>query len=78
MTVEHNPLIPAAYDVVWSVVALLIIVLTIVALVTLSRLAKRLTSAQALVWTLVVLFVPLVGPSVWLSIGRRAVPAHPV
>jgi uncharacterized membrane protein YhaH (DUF805 family) len=78
VTVEHNPLIPAAYDVVWSVVALLIIVLTIVALVTLSLLAKRLTSAQALVWTLVVLFVPLVGPAVWLSIGRRAVPAHPV
>ncbi len=78
MTVEHNPLIPAAYDVVWSVVALLVIVLTIVALVTLSLLAKRLTSAQALVWTLVVLFVPLVGPAVWLSIGRRAVPAHPV
>jgi hypothetical protein len=78
VTVEHNPLIPAAYDVVWSVVALLVIVLTIVALVTLSLLAKRLTSAQALVWTLVVLFVPLVGPAVWLSIGRRAVPAHPV
>jgi len=73
---EHNPLVPAGFDIAGSVIAVLVIALTIVALVVLARSARRLTSVQALVWTLVVLFVPLVGPVVWLTVGRLAVPAH--
>ena len=76
MSDEHNPLIPGGYDIAWSVITVLVIALTVVALVVLARSARRLTSVQALVWTLVVLFVPLVGPAVWLTIGRRAVPAQ--
>jgi hypothetical protein len=73
---EHNPLIPAGYDIVWAVIAVLILALTITALFTLARSAGRLSPTQALVWTLVVLFLPLVGPLTWLTIGRRAAPAH--
>ncbi|WP_243076051.1 PLD nuclease N-terminal domain-containing protein [Microbacterium sp. SS28] len=69
---ETNPLIPAGYDIVWSVVAGLVIALVIVALVVLARSAKRLTPLEALVWTLVVLFVPVLGPLAWLTIGHRS------
>ncbi|WP_194384558.1 PLDc N-terminal domain-containing protein [Microbacterium luteum] len=73
MSDEHNPLIPVGYDIVWSIVTVLVIALTVVALVTLARSARRLTTAQALIWNLVVLLVPLLGPVAWLTIGRRAV-----
>lgn len=67
-----NPLLPSVYDITWSAIALAVLVLMIVALVSVARTAKRLTSWQALVWTLVVLFVPLAGALSWLFIGRRA------
>ena len=67
-----NPLLPAGYDIVWSVVALVAAVLAIVALVSLMRSARRLTATQALVWVLVVLLVPVAGPLAWLAVGRRA------
>lgn len=73
---EQNPLIPAGYDIAWSAIAAVVIVLTIVGLVSLARSARQLTSMQALVWTLVVLFVPVLGAVAWLSIGRRAVPVE--
>lgn len=76
MSAEHNPLLPAGYDIVWSVVTVIVIALTIVALVMLARSAKHLTGAQALGWTAVVLFVPVLGPVAWLAIGRRGEPAR--
>jgi hypothetical protein len=76
MSDVRNPLIPAGYDMAWSVIAVLVVALTITALVVLSRSAKRLTSTQALIWTLVVLFVPVVGPFAWLAIGRPAARAE--
>ncbi|WP_431075583.1 PLD nuclease N-terminal domain-containing protein [Microbacterium phyllosphaerae] len=68
----HNPLIPAGYDIAWSSVAILTFVLLIVALVSLVRTARRLTGTQALLWTAIILFVPVVGPLCWMLIGRRA------
>ena len=70
-----NPLLPATYDIVWSVVTALMLVLLIVALVSLARTAKRLPSAHALVWTLIAIFVPIVGPLAWLFVGRRSAAA---
>jgi hypothetical protein len=70
-----NPLIPAGYDIAWSIVAVLVFALAVAALVSLARSAKRLSATQALVWTLVILFVPVAGPVAWLAIGRRAMPA---
>ncbi|MFJ6679822.1 PLDc N-terminal domain-containing protein [Microbacterium sp. NPDC091382] len=67
-----NPLIPAADDIAWSIVALVLTVLAIVALVSLALSARRLTSTQALVWVLVVLLIPVAGPVAWLAVGRRA------
>ena len=72
-----NPLIPSGYDMAWSVVAVLMIAVTIAALFTLMRAAAGLSAMQALVWTLVVLFLPVVGSITWLTIGRRAAQARP-
>ena len=67
-----NPLLPAGYDIAWTAISILLIALVIVALVSIARTAKRLTSTHALIWTLVTIFVPVVGPIAWLSIGRRS------
>jgi len=71
-----NPLLPAGYDIAWTTVSFLFIALVVVALVSLARAAKRLTSMQALIWALVTIFVPVVGPLAWLLIGRRSGLAH--
>ena len=70
---SQNPLIPAAYDNMWFALSLLIVAFVIAALVSIARTAKRLTSMQALVWTLIVLLVPVVGCAAWFAIGRSAV-----
>ncbi len=65
-----NPLLPAGYDIAWSAVALVAFALLVVALVSVGR-AKSLTPGQGLVWVLVSIFVPIVGPGSWLLVGRR-------
>lgn len=67
-----NPLLPAWYDVVWSMTTVAVLVVLVIALISLSRAAKSLSSAQALVWTVVALFVPVLGPLAWLFIGKRS------
>ncbi len=71
-----NPLIPAGYDIAWSAITVLVIALAIVALISLARAARRLTATQGLLWTLVVLLVPVVGPVAWLAVGRRSTAAQ--
>jgi len=72
MSDSADPLLPAAFDLVWSSVVVLVLALIIVALISLARNARQLTSTQALVWTIVVIFVPVIGPIAWFSIGRRS------
>lgn len=67
-----NPLLPSGYDVVWSLVAVIVVALAVVALVSLTRAGRGFTSVQALAWVLVVLFIPVLGPVAWLAVGRRA------
>jgi uncharacterized membrane protein YhaH (DUF805 family) len=73
---EHNPLIPAGYDIAWSMITALVIALTIIALISLARTAKRLTPAHGLLWAALVLLVPVLGPLAWLAVGRRTVAVH--
>jgi len=74
-----NPLLPTGSDIAWTALVILPIALVVVALVSIAQTAQRLTSTaqrltstQALVWSLVTIFVPVVGPLAWLSIGRRS------
>lgn len=69
----QNVLLPAEYDIAWSIAVAVVIALAVVALISLARSARRLTSGQALIWVLVVLMIPAFGPAAWLTIGRRAV-----
>ena len=66
-----NPLLPSAYDIAWTVAAALAAVLAVVALVSITRHARLLTWTQAVIWTLVAILVPVIGPVSWLSVGRR-------
>jgi hypothetical protein len=66
----NNPLLPAAYDITWSVAVVAVLLLMVIALISIARTAKRVTSWQSLIWTLVAIFVPIVGPLSWLFIGR--------
>ncbi len=67
-----NPLMPAAYDLVWSGLAVVAFGLAVWGIVSLSRSAARLSSTMVLVWALVILLVPVLGPVAWLAAGRRA------
>lgn len=67
-----NPLIPASYDIVWSVIAAAAIALIVAAFISLARTAKEMSGVQTLVWVLVVLLIPILGAAAWLFIGRRA------
>jgi len=66
-----NHLLPAASDIAWSVIMALVMVLMIVALIVLVRSARQLAAGWALIWTLLILFVPVVGSALWLTAGRR-------
>lgn len=68
---ETNVVIPAGYDLAWSLAVLIVIALAVVALISLARSARRLTAGQALVWVLIVLALPVFGALAWLAIGRR-------
>lgn len=67
-----NPLLPATSDLVWSGVAVIALGLAILAVVSLSRRARDLSSAAVAVWALVILLVPVCGPLIWILAGRRA------
>ncbi|MFH5821367.1 PLD nuclease N-terminal domain-containing protein [Georgenia sp. AZ-5] len=71
-----NPLIPAVYDVAWAVALAVGLALLAVALVHLAR-RKDTTPTETALWALVVLAAPLVGPAVYLLIGRRRQDAQP-
>ncbi|MBD7917177.1 PLDc N-terminal domain-containing protein [Cellulomonas sp. Sa3CUA2] len=63
------PLVPAFYDVVWSIAVLLVLPLTVVALMR-WRSQDRPTRA-ALLWVLVILLLPGLGAAVFLAVSSR-------
>ncbi|WP_217183743.1 PLDc N-terminal domain-containing protein [Streptomyces sp. AC495_CC817] len=69
-----NPLVPTAYDVVWSIAAFAVLAFTAVAVVSLI-LDRGATGLRFLLWFAVVLMVPVLGPTAWFWYGRRAVQA---
>ena len=70
-----NPLLPAWYDLLWSGITVALLALTVVAFVSFFRtpLDSRL---QALGWALLILLVPVVGPTAWFALGRPAARAR--
>jgi len=75
-----NPLIPAAYDVIWTVALILFAVLTLAALTVLAIAWRRLPLIDAIVWLVVIFALPLAGPVVWLiyaALTTRRKPTTP-
>lgn len=65
-----NPLVPTALDGVLMTVSLVALFLALAAFISLMRCGS--TSGRRLIaWTLVVLFIPIVGPATWFLVRRR-------
>ena len=62
---SKHPLLPAAYDMIWSGVVVLLVVLLVWAMVSITR--SRLDPRVRLVWAMVLLLLPVVGPICWLA-----------
>ena len=67
MDASTNPLIPPVYDVLWVAAPVLVLALTVVALVSISRTAHR-SITELFVWLAIVIFVPVLGPVAWLLV----------
>ena len=59
-----NPLLPAGYDVMWSLVLAVALALTVMALWQVLR-SRKLTGVQAVVWALLIVALPVLGPIAW-------------
>jgi hypothetical protein len=65
-----NPLVPTALDGVLMTVSLVALFLALAAFISLMRSGS--TSGRRLIaWTLVVLFIPIIGPATWFVARRR-------
>ncbi len=63
------PFLPAWYDMAWTVVALAGLVLSLVALLAWWR-SPRMVGGLAVVWAVVILALPVIGPVFYLTVGR--------
>jgi hypothetical protein len=71
-----NPLIPTAYDVVWSVLAAGMLAWSIAAFVSMLR-TRTLNGLRFLAWFLLLILLPLLGATAWFVYGRRAEALRP-
>lgn len=69
-----NPLLPAGYDVVWTVVLVALLTLTVSALWQALR-SKAHTCGQQLLWALLIVVAPVLGSLAWFVLGRAKRPA---
>ncbi|WP_051223234.1 PLDc N-terminal domain-containing protein [Agrococcus lahaulensis] len=67
MLAAVNPLLPAGYDVIWTISLLAIATLAVVAMGQLVR-AKAVAGVEAAIWVLIILALPVVGPIAWLAV----------
>lgn len=57
-----------AYDIVWSVAAVLLLSLTITALVSVCRRSRRMPLTRSLMWFFVIVLLPVLGALVWFVV----------
>lgn len=71
-----NPLIPTAFDVAMSVLAVAAMLFALCAFVSMVR-DRKATGSTFLVWLLIVLLLPVLGALAWFCYGRAEVAARP-
>lgn len=64
-----NPLMPAGYDLAWTLIVIAVLALMLTALWQALR-SKAHTGGQQLLWALVILIAPVVGSLAWFVLGR--------
>ena len=65
---NENPLLPASYDLLWSAIVLIFLILTIWALVTLAK--SAIDAPTKLAWAVFIIVAPVLGSVVWLAYRR--------
>lgn len=65
-----NPILPTHWEFTMLLITGALIALVVVAVISLSR-DRHCTPNQRLLWLFVILMVPLLGPLLWLAVGRR-------
>lgn len=65
-----NPLLPAPYDVLWSIVALVLLAFMVSAVVSVVRARGALTGIQTIVWLALIVALPVFGAVAWFLAGH--------
>ncbi|MFL0563388.1 PLDc N-terminal domain-containing protein [Kocuria rhizophila] len=65
-----NPLVPSPFDVFMLALLMVSIVLWAIALWSLAQ-NRHFTPTQRLLWLILILAAPIIGPALWLTVGRR-------
>ncbi|MGQ1798018.1 PLD nuclease N-terminal domain-containing protein [Kocuria oceani] len=68
-----NPILPTHWELTALLLGGALIALVVVAVVSLSR-DRHYTAVQRLLWLLVIMAAPVLGPLLWLAVGRRHAP----
>jgi hypothetical protein len=66
-----NPLVPAWYDLAFSIIPLAFVAIAIVGLVSIVRRYSAMSTFDSVMWTAFVVFAPIVGTLVWFVLGRK-------
>lgn len=67
LSTGNDVLAPTGYEVIATVLALAAVVAFVWALIALARSAGSLTQRELVLWLLLVLFIPLIGPVAWIA-----------
>lgn len=68
-----DPLLPPHWESTALLAGGVLIALVVVAVISLSR-DRRYTAVQRLLWLLVIMAAPVLGPLLWLAVGRHHAP----
>lgn len=60
----------APYDIMWSACLVPVIVLMVTGLLSLFRRVNEMTFVSALIWFLVIVLLPVIGPIVWFVVRK--------
>lgn len=66
---SENPLLPTAYDIIWTLIVAAVAALAIWALVTVSK--STLDAPTKLAWAVFIILVPVLGIPVWAKYRRN-------
>ena len=65
----HNPTVPIGFDIAWSVLMILWIILTVAAVVSVVR--SDADPVAKIGWSALAVILPIVGPAAWFFASRR-------